>query len=66
MYLLVSFIACIITSIVCNIIFYHRAAYGDMDVKWNDEQTCWDATMHISETVDFSKKKKLILKVNKK
>lgn len=64
MYFLLGLICYIVGILVGMAIFYSRSAKGDMDVKWDDATQCWKATMHLSQTINYSKIKKLILKIN--
>jgi len=64
--LLITVIACLLTAIICNVVFYFRSVMGDMDIQWDNEKQVWDAMLHIPSTIDYSKVKKLIIKVNQK
>lgn len=63
-YFIISIISCVITSVVCNAIFYAKSSHGSMDMEWNDEDGVWNAHMHIPSNINYSKKKKLIIKIN--
>lgn len=66
MYILGITVAVILATIGSNIYFYFRSVSGDMDTKWNKEKQCWDVVLHLDKDIDFSKKEKLILKINHK
>jgi hypothetical protein len=66
MYLLGIIIAIISTSVVSNIYFRYKSASGTIDVSWNEETNSWDGLMHLSKSINFSEKDKLIIKINHK
>ena len=66
MQLIIGFVSCIVAAIVSLVIFNYKSVIGDMDVSWNKEKQCWDATLHYPSNTDFSRKKKLILKIHSK
>jgi hypothetical protein len=63
---IITVIGCFISSIVGIAIFYASSERGSMDVKFNEEDCVWDATMHLPATIDYSKTKKIIIKINHK
>ena len=63
---LVIAVACVISSLVSNRYFYFKSVSGDMDTKWNEEKQCWDVVLHLDKDIDFSKKRRLIVKINHK
>lgn len=66
MIFVIGLVMCVIVSVICQLVLYSRSVFGDMDIKWDEEKQSWIATMHISPTIDYSKKRKLVLKINKK
>ena len=66
MELLLGLVGCIITGIVCNMVFHRKSANGDMDVEWDEDNKSWKCTVHVSPSIDFSKKRKLILFIKNK
>lgn len=55
-----------IITIIINCIRDSRSEHGEMDVEWDEEDCVWNASLHIPSGIDYSKKKKLILKINHK
>lgn len=66
MYVLGITVAVILATIGSNIYFYFRSASGDMDVKWDNEKQCWEGVIHLDKDINYSQKRKLILKINHK
>ena len=69
-YLLISVTSCIVTAVVCNVVFYWRTERAEMDVQWNDNTEDdvppgWIAHLHVPTTLDYTEVRKLIVKVNK-
>ena len=62
--LIVQIVILVLVSIIIRIITDHSSVFGEMDVRWNEEKDVWDVTLHVPNDTDYSKKKKLILKIN--
>ena len=70
MYLLMAVTSCIVTAVICNVVFYWRTERAEMDVQWSDNMEDdlppgWRACLHMPTTTNYDEVKKIIVKVNK-
>lgn len=62
--LIVQIVILVLVFFIIRTITSRGEVLGEMDVRWNEEKDVWDVTLHVPNNTDYSKKKKLILKIN--
>lgn len=63
-WLIVQIVILVLVFFIIRTITSRGEVLGEMDVRWNEEKDVWDVTLHVPNNTDYSKKKKLILKIN--